>query len=214
MDHLIRWGTIVAAGMLVAIAGLRLSSPLPALPRGSQPLLLNEWRHLGDAGIGRGATGGSVTVVVWSDYTCTFCRQADSVLVDLLDDHADRLSLVYRQHPSASPTASLAASIAHCAHEQGAFHSTNRLLYDSLHWLQVYEREPLLLKFGVDDPAELNRCVEEEAPEAIARDLRLARAVGVTGTPGVAIDSLLFTGFPGARYLKAYIAAFGRGTSE
>lgn len=46
----------------------------------------------------------------------------------------------------------------------------------------------------------------DDALAVVRKDSALASELGIEGTPGVLLDSLLFEGVPHLRYLQAYVA--------
>jgi protein-disulfide isomerase len=59
----------------------------------------------------------------------------------------------------------------------------------------------------VQDLATFDDCMFKDTGAAtkVDQDNAAADALGVYGTPAVLLDSLLFSGFPGRRYIGAYV---------
>lgn len=69
----------------------------------------------------------------------------------------------------------------------------------------------LAVQADVEDIDEFIRCAEAEASmERIEEDFEAATELGIYDTPTILLDSLLFTGSPGVRYLDAYIRRIAR----
>jgi len=77
----------------------------------------------------RGTEDAPVTLVEYGDFQCPYCRQAESVVRELLEAFGDDLRLVWRHLPLSHlhPDAQLAAEAAEAAGAQGAFWEMPRL---------------------------------------------------------------------------------------
>ena len=77
-----------------------------------------------------GPASAAVRVVLFSDYECPYCRQAEPAVLDLLERWDGRLRHVWRHLPltDVHPNAALAAEAAEAAHAQGRFWEMHDLL--------------------------------------------------------------------------------------
>ncbi len=78
-----------------------------------------------------GAQDAAVTLVVFSDLSCPYCREYHAVLEEFMKTRADKVRLVWRHLPlSLSSVASMSSAIAaECAGEQGKFFEYLSALY-------------------------------------------------------------------------------------
>jgi protein-disulfide isomerase len=136
---------------------------------------------------------GDVTVVEFFDYNCPYCRRAKPEIEALLAADPN-VRLVYREWPILGEGSVFAARAALAAREQG--------LYEEFHWAMIgmngRAEESSVLRIAEDiglDVAQLRR--DMEAPEIdahIQTSMRLAQALGITGTPSFVIGEALAPG--------------------
>ncbi|HMI96000.1 MAG TPA: thioredoxin domain-containing protein, partial [Micropepsaceae bacterium] len=81
---------------------------------------------------GGSAASGVVSVVVYGDYLCPYCRRLRHVLARLRQALGERLAYVFRQFPNerAHPGATLISRAAEAAGKQGRFWQMHDLLYE------------------------------------------------------------------------------------
>jgi NhaA family Na+:H+ antiporter len=143
-----------------------------------------------------GEVVGAVTVVVYADYLCPYCRRLRRVLKRLRRVLGPRLRYVFRHFPNerAHPGAEFAASVAEAAARQGRF-------WEVHDWF--YERDPpitqaQLLEFVRSlrlDMDWFERDVHDEAVrQRVLEDVADGRGNGVSGTPTVFIDGTRYDG--------------------
>lgn len=78
-----------------------------------------------------GANDAPVTLMIFSDFQCTYCREYHAVYKRLLAEYPDRLKLVWKQLPLAThPQAEAAAAAAKCAADQHQFMAYADLLFE------------------------------------------------------------------------------------
>ncbi len=139
---------------------------------------------------------GAITVVVYGDYLCPYCRRLRLVIARLREALGERLAYVFRNFPNeaAHPGATLIARFAEASGKQGRFWE----MYD---W--IYEQEPPLAEPQIRDFAaglgldleQFDRDVEsDEIRRRVDDDLTDGRLNGVTGTPSFFIDGIRYEG--------------------
>ncbi len=145
---------------------------------------------------GGGARSRRVSVVLYGDYLCPYCRSLRPVLERLRQALGERMVYAFRQFPNerAHPGAELMSIGAEAAARQGRFWEMHDALYD---YEAPLDRDALLriaaslnldmTRFTTDlgDP-KLRRRVEE--------DLADGRANGVTATPTIFVDGQRYDG--------------------
>lgn len=148
---------------------------------------------------------GDVTVVEFFDYNCPYCRRAKPEIEALLAADPD-VRLVYREWPILGEGSVFAARAALAAREQG--------LYEDFHWalmgMSGRAEESSVLRIAEDiglDVAQLRR--DMEAPEIdahIESSMRLAQALGITGTPSFVIGDALVPGVVDVEQLSSLVS--------
>lgn len=139
-----------------------------------------------------GNPSGDVTIVEFFDYACPSCKAAEPRVEALLK--ADKgVRLVVNEYPVLSPQSALASRAALAAARQGKY--------------TAFHQQLLLYRGGLDEAAifgvaqdvgcDLKRLRKDMADPAIAKaiadTLRLAKAVGVQGTPTFIVGDHIIT---------------------
>jgi NhaA family Na+:H+ antiporter len=145
---------------------------------------------------GGSARAGVVSVVVYADYLCPYCRRLRAVLARLRQALGDRLAYVFRHFPNerAHPGAEFVARAAEAAGQQGRFWE----MHDKLYTQEPPLAEKQIFEFARDlglDMERFKRAVEsDEARRRVEEDLAEGKRNGVTGTPTIFIDGLRYDG--------------------
>ncbi len=153
------------------------------------------------SGAWAGDAGGDVTMVVFTDYACTFCRASVPDIERLL--RADpNLKVVFRELPILSQESEAAARVALAAARRGRYMAVHRSLFTS----QVPDaaaRASALSASGVaiDASATTDAAIDRE----LAANVELARTLGIDGTPAFVIGDRLLVGAVGYDRLRAAI---------
>ena len=144
---------------------------------------------------GGSAPGGTVSVVVYGDYLCPYCRRLGHVLARLRQALGERLAYVFRHFPNerAHPGATLISRAAEAAGKQGRFWEMHDLLYkqDPLNESHVFEFARTL---GLDTERFRRDLEGEEIRNRVEEDLSEGKRNGVTGTPALFVDGLRYDG--------------------
>lgn len=145
---------------------------------------------------GGGARDRVVTVVLYGDFLCPYCRRLRHVFTRLRQALADRLAYVFRHYPNerAHPGAEFVARAAEAAGKQGKFWE----MYD-----QLYGHEPPLdehrvfafaRELGLDMERFRRDLDAEDTRRRVQEDLEEGKRNGVTGTPTVFVDGIRYDG--------------------
>jgi protein-disulfide isomerase len=143
-----------------------------------------------DSPIG-GNPEGDVTLVEFYDYNCPYCKQMSSVIAQA--EAADpQLHLVYKEWPILGSVFPAKAALA--AERQGKFIVFHRALYQLRG--QVDEGKTLATATALGlDLARLKSDLQDPAIDAmLKRNMALARALKIDGTPGFVIGDQILTG--------------------
>ncbi len=144
----------------------------------------------------RGDPKALLTVVVFSDFQCPYCRAVQPTLKALLAKYPSRVNLSYRDLPlrEIHPQAQASAEAARCAGEQGRFWEFHDLLLDNPSKLgrPGFVEHAAALKL---DPARFEACLSSgKFASLIEQDRQLGQRAGVTGTPGFVINGAVLSG--------------------
>lgn len=147
---------------------------------------------------------GDVTVVEFFDYNCPYCRRAKPEIEALLAADPD-VRLVSREWPILGEGSVFAARAALAAREQG--------LYEDFHWAMMgmngRAEESSVLRIAEDiglDVAQLRRDMEaSEIDVHIETLMRLAQALGITGTPSFVTGDALVPGVVDTEQLQTLV---------
>jgi protein-disulfide isomerase len=153
---------------------------------------------------------GDITLVEFFDYNCGFCKRALSDTLTLLQDDP-HLKIVLKEFPILGPESAEVARVAVGVRMQDpdgrkylAFH---RELLGSP-GLTGKDKALAAAKAMDIDLSRLERDIAgDEVTTTLAEDMKLASAIGVTGTPGYVVGEKVVLGAVGIAGLKAQIAS-------
>jgi protein-disulfide isomerase len=153
--------------------------------------------------VGGNATG-NVTLVEFFDYNCTYCRQVAPVMAQA--EAADpQLRIVYKEFPILGPGSIYAAKAALAAHRQGRYEDFHQALMKA----KGQVAEPLVLKVAAEiglDVARLKADIQDSVIQAsIDRNLELAQALNINGTPGFVVGDQILRGATDLATMKELI---------
>jgi len=152
-----------------------------------------------------GNPSGSVTLVEFSDYACTYCRQSVADVAALVAANPD-LKVVMREYPILSPESIDAARMALAAAQQGKY----ARFHDAMFRLGPPTAEAIAAaakEAGVDSK------LAQAAIDSGAFDIQLqanavlASQLGISGTPGWVIGDQALDGAVGREVIGAAIEA-------
>lgn len=140
-----------------------------------------------------GNSEGDVTLVEFFDYNCPYCRRVAPVMMDA--EAADpELRIVYKEFPILGPGSDFAARAALAAHRQDRYVAFHQAL------MRVAGKvgEDAVLATAAELGLDIERLkADMEDPEiqvSIDRNLALAEALRVNGTPGFVIGEEILRG--------------------
>lgn len=202
-NRLLSIATLLVTAVAIAVVAVDLSDgpDLPAIPPEHRPRVINGWESLFRS-TDRSHT---VRVAVFSDYLCPYSADVAQTMLALGHEYPDVL-IEYRSLPQRGELAEAAAAIAECSRASGRFEEMHHSLFSFVDSLGVVPWEKLAANVGVADTVGFRNCAfGSEVPAGVERDRALAEMLGVTVTPSILVDSLLFQGSPGPAYLEAYV---------
>lgn len=159
-----------------------------------------------------GNPAGDVTMVEFFDYNCPYCRKVESVVLET--EAADpKLRIVYKEFPILGPNSVFAAKAALAANRQGRYVAFHKAM------MQVHgpADQTSTLRVAADvglDVAKLRTDMADPAIQAtIDRNLALAQALRIAGTPGFVIGNRILRGATDAATMRNLIAEARTGPS-
>lgn len=142
-----------------------------------------------------GPADAPVTLVVFTEYLCPFCKRLEPVLEQLRSAYGDKLRIVYRfrrVHPGADELA--AAALA--AHRQGKFRMFHERLFENQELLRERPQFPMRLarELGLDTERFRTDLRSDSIRKAIEGDAAEAERLGVNGVPTTYINGRELSG--------------------
>jgi len=149
---------------------------------------------------------GDVTLVEFFDYNCPYCRRMAPVMIQA--EEADPLlRVVYKEFPILGPNSTFAAKAALAAYKQGKYVQFHRALYEVRGAVDESRALEVAASVGLDVDR-LKRDIEDPKIEAsIRKNLALAQALRINGTPGFVIGDQILRGATDLKTLQAWIRA-------
>jgi protein-disulfide isomerase len=125
-----------------------------------------------------------VTIVVFSDFECPFCKRSEATLHAIADQYGSRVRFAWKNqplpmHPSARP----AARAALAAGEQGKFWEYHDLLFTHQDALDPASLDRYAKDLGLDLDRFHKTMADARTDAAIDADVAEATRLGVNGTP-------------------------------
>jgi protein-disulfide isomerase len=161
-----------------------------------------------NAGAGDPVAGnpdGAVTVVEFFDYRCPYCKAVAADMIETLEAEGD-VRIVFKEFPILGPDSQIAAKAALAADRQDKYLPFHQALMDHKGAL---DRDAILdIADGVGLDLELLE-VDMESPDVatiIARNMALAEALDIGGTPAFVIGNELVPGAVDMKTLKDLVA--------
>ena len=148
---------------------------------------------------------GDVSVVVFFDYACPYCRQGHADTLKLAA--ADKgVRIVYRDFPVLSPASDEAAMASLSAAQQGKYTRFHNAMFETPGKVS-HERTVAMVRTAGLDELRTARDLGAPALKAeIKRNLELGRALGLTGTPSYVVGNRILSGAVGLDALKTAVA--------
>jgi protein-disulfide isomerase len=165
-----------------------------------------------------GAAEPKVTIVAFSDFQCPFCTKGDASLMEAVAPFAADVKIVYRNLPLTEihPDAFLAAEAALAANEQGKYLEYHKKLFENQRLPDPQNERgrsgltrPDLEKYAQDLGLNMEQFKSaldtHRFKDVIDRDMAVATAFNINGTPAYYINGKLLHGAYPAEDFKALI---------
>ena len=151
-----------------------------------------------------GNPNGKLTLVEFSDYACTYCRQSVADVQHLIASNPD-LRVVIREYPILRPESVDAARMGLAAAQQGKFAAFHDAMY-ALGPPNKATIEQAARQAGVDLAAADQAIAGGLYDSFLQANIALASRIGIDGTPGWVIGDRIIDGAVGASALGDAIA--------
>jgi protein-disulfide isomerase len=143
----------------------------------------------------RGPAGAPVTIVVFSDFECPFCRREVDQIKRLEQIYAGRVRIVYKHFPLAfHANARGAAEASVCAHMQGKFWAYHDLVFKNY----GRARKPDLLRYAAEANLDVAKLAADldggRCAAAVDSDIAEGKALGIEITPTLFVNGLKLVG--------------------
>ena len=206
--------TIGAAGSLLLATSRAVSDPEPISKKDS---VISNWEQYANGGVRIGRADAPITITMFSDIRCHFCRETWGLLRRVQSSQPERIAIVYRHFPFRGlsldpPRAGV------CAARQGQMvqmYEKYIANYDSLpkdkegleKSLMPTDWEQLASEGGLHRLSEFRTCMlEKDIPDELIRDVQAAEGVGVVVVPTLLVNGTRSVGNPGEVKLGQLIA--------
>ena len=150
-----------------------------------------------------GNPAGSVTLVEFSDYACTYCRQSVADVAALVAADPE-LKVVIREYPILAPESVDAARMALAAAQQGRYAQFHDAMF-RLGPPTAQAIEAAAAEAGVDLARARAAIATGVFDDQLQANAQLAAQLGISGTPGWVIGDRALNGAVGAQELGAAI---------
>jgi len=146
-----------------------------------------------------------VVLVEFSDFQCPYCQKSASITKEVLNQHPDRVRLVFKNFPLSPqcnssvsrdmhPKACLFAYASVCARMQAPydyFWRMHDVIFEKGDRLDKERLAQEAKKMGLNKNTFLECLDSQEAKKAVERDLKLGQTLGINGTPSLFVNGRL-----------------------
>jgi protein-disulfide isomerase len=152
---------------------------------------------------------GDVTIVEFFDTRCPYCRKLEPAMADLLArDHAVRL--VYKDLPILGPASVLGSKAMLAAYRQNGYEKLRTAIMEDPPQTTKPMIHDAAVRLGLDWQR-LERDMDNPAIQArIDANLKLARSLGISGTPALVVGGELIPGAVDLAELQKAVASARR----
>ena len=148
---------------------------------------------------------GEVSLVVFFDYACPYCRAAHQDVRRLLAEDK-RLKVVFRDFPVLSEASTEAATASLSAAAQGRYVAFHDRMFEEPGRLSHERTVATVRAAGLNEVRTAKEMSGASAKAEIKKNLDLGRALGLTGTPSYIVGNRILSGAVGYEALKSAIA--------
>jgi protein-disulfide isomerase len=157
------------------------------------------------AGAVAGNPKGDVSVVVFFDYACPYCRQGHADTQKLVESDKN-VRIVYRDFPVLSPASEEAAMVSLSAAQQGRYERFHNAMFETPGKVSHERTVAMVRTAGLDELRTAKDLNSQALRTEIKRNIDLGRALGLTGTPSYVVGNRILSGAVGYEALKEAVA--------
>lgn len=129
-----------------------------------------------------GNPNGTVTVVEFFDYQCSYCASMSNVMNRLI--HANpKVRFVFKDFPITGPMSRVAAKAALAANKQGKYYRFNRALFTTGDVITQEEIDALAARVGLNVKTFHKDMNSSNINNQLRNNIQLAQSLNVSGTP-------------------------------
>jgi protein-disulfide isomerase len=140
----------------------------------------------------KGPKDAPITLIVFSDYECPFCRRAEPTVEQVLKTYEGKIRYVFRDYPLPFHSKARPAAVAaNCAIPHGKYWEFNQKLFTGDLGPEGYKK--IAGELGIDQK-KFDECVAKNDQKSIDKDMEDGSAVGVNGTPAFFINGRMLSG--------------------
>lgn len=151
-----------------------------------------------------GNPNGNVTLIEFFDYNCPYCRQVAPIMLEA-EKASPQLRVVYKEFPVLGPNSTFSAKAALAVHRQGKYLAFHRELMLDRGVADEAKVMRIAAKIGVDVERVKSDMSDPAIAAMIERNLALAQALRINGTPSFVIGDQIVRGAIDLRTLQALI---------
>lgn len=191
----IAFGLLVLCALVTTAFVVRRELRPPELPEPELVEIPNR-QVFATTGHRAGPTGAPVTITVFSDFQCPFCRVHAARLDTLRAEFGDQLAVVYRHFPLANhPFALEAVRASECAGRQGRFWQYRDALFVGQDSIGISRWERFAREAGVANLDDFAACMSETTViPSLRRDSLDASRLRLVATPTSLVNGRLIRG--------------------
>ena len=157
-----------------------------------------------------GNPDGDVTIVEFFDFKCPYCHHAYTDLMKLIAGD-DKLKVVFVDFPILGPSSVLASRAALAAQQQGKYMEMHKAIFATKGPLNQENLFAIAAEAGLDTDRLKADMGSRAVDEALARNLKIARDLQLTGTPAFIAGGEVFGGAVPLEHLQAIVEAVRKG---
>ncbi len=146
----------------------------------------------------KGAREAKLTIVEFADFACPFCKEAHTILNQVLAAYPNDVRLVWKDFPITNlhPQAMPAAMAARCAGEQGKFWGYHDLLFATQENFNTQTFENLAQTLNLNKEKFSTCLSEEKTKPLVTRGLEEGEALKIDGVPYLFINGERYSAMP------------------